>query len=526
MAAEPVDVDVLVVGAGPTGLALASQLAMFGTRVRIIDRGVDRVRESRAMAIQPRTLETLAPLGIARTLVRAGRPTLGVVVHAGPRASHVPLTGLGIRDTAFPYLLLLSQAVTESVLADRLSRRGVAVERRTALIDFTQDDDAVACRVESADGTTESIRTRFLVGSDGARSTVRRLAGVDFPGSDYPQTFVLADLEVDGLEPGSAHVFLDRRGILLFFPLGAPATWRAIAMVPTERVLADPLTLTQVQALVAEHAPELGLRDPAWLTTFRLHSRRAGVMRSGRVFLAGDAAHIHSPAGAQGMNTGIQDALNLGWKLALVCEASSPPELLATYEAERAPVARRVLAMADRAFRVATTTRRPLADARASLAPRLLPLVLGIRPLRERVVRTVGELTIRYPDSPLTLASRPRLPRRVTAGGRLPDAPLAGGTVHDLVRAPGFHLLLCGPASVWPSDLVLGVCSGRPRLHVHRVPPDADPSGRARRALGWSIRRPRALLVRPDGQLAATTGRDLDPIVRHLDRWLPRPDAG
>lgn len=526
MVAAQVDVDVLVVGAGPTGLALASQLARFGTRVRIIDRGVDRARESRAMAIQPRTLEALAPLGLARSLVGHGSTAVGVIVHSGHRTARVGLTDLGIRDTAYPYLLFVSQAVTESVLLDHLAARGVAVERRTALVGLAQDDGRVSCVLRSADGSGESIRAGFVVGADGARSTVRGLAGIDFPGSDYPQTFVLADLEADGLEVGSAHAFLDRCGILLFFPLGEPATWRAIAMVPHGRGTTEPLTLTQVQTLVGEHAPAVRLHDPAWLTTFRLHSRRASAMRSGRVFLAGDAAHIHSPAGAQGMNTGIQDALNLGWKLALVTEATSPPSLLDTYDPERAPVARRVLAMADRAFRIATTTRRPVADARASLAPRLLPLVRGIRPLRVWGARTVAQLTIAYPDSPLTLTSSPHQPRRLSAGRRLPDAPLGGATIHGLLRAPGFHLLLCGPASTWPSDLALTLCSRRPRLHVHVVRPEDDPSGRARRSLGWNAGRPRALLVRPDGHLAGTTGRDLEPIAAYLDTWLPRRPPG
>lgn len=333
-------VDVLVVGAGPTGLSLAAELVAHGVTPRLIDRGHDRVHESRALAIQPRTLETLDRLGVTADLVAAGNPAVRLQLHAGHRALTVPLFDLGLDDTAYPYLLFLSQAETERVLERHLTANGVQVGRDTELVDLSPGDALVTATLHHRDGAAETVTARYVVGCDGAHSTVRRQAGIPFRGSAYPQTFVLADCEVDGVEPGAAHAFLSGQGLLFFFPLGQPASWRLLAMRPAS----DPtppdaaVSLAEVQAIAdAYTGSRVRLRDPVWMTNFRLHNRGATHYRAGRVFLAGDAAHIHSPAGAQGMNTGIQDAANLGWKLAHTLRGLVDPAALDTYEAERSP---------------------------------------------------------------------------------------------------------------------------------------------------------------------------------------------
>jgi 2-polyprenyl-6-methoxyphenol hydroxylase-like FAD-dependent oxidoreductase len=311
--------DVVIVGAGPTGLTLAAQLHQFGVSVRIIDRQLDRVHESRALAMQPRTLEVLRGVGIAETLIERGNDAVQLRIHFGERLVGVRLFDIGLEDTAFPFLLFISQSETEAILNQHLAARGVQVERGVELVGFSSDSDEVAGTLRGTDGGTEEVRCRFLVGCDGAHSTVREGAGIPFEGGTYPQTFVLADLEVDGqLERGAAHAFLGGEGILLFFPLGTPATWRIAGMRPTSEEAGDreqatePLTLAELQRICDRFTgASLRLRDPVWLTNFRVHHRQAACYRSGRVFLAGDAAHVHSPAGAQGMNTGIQDAWNL-----------------------------------------------------------------------------------------------------------------------------------------------------------------------------------------------------------------------
>jgi 2-polyprenyl-6-methoxyphenol hydroxylase-like FAD-dependent oxidoreductase len=419
-------VEVLVVGAGPTGLALAAHLRAFASHVRIVDRQPDRTHESRALAIQPRTLEVLAGLGVTPELLDHGQQAVQLRLHLARRVVSLRLFDLGLADTAYPFLLFLSQAETERILGDHLAERGVRIERGTELVGLDPAAEHVTCRLLHPDGRHETFAARYVVGCDGVNSTVRHLAGIGFEGSAYPQTFLLADLEADGLEPGAAHTYLTGAGMLFFFPLGTPATWRMLAMRPPgDQTPADAeVTLAELQAITDRYTTDkLRLRDPVWMTRFRLHLRAATRYQSGRVFLAGDAAHVHSPAGAQGMNTGIQDAVNLAWKLALVCSGAATPELLGTYQPERAPVGGRVLRLTDRAFTIATST-NPLVRAARTRLPRLAPLALRFGPARAAAFRTLAQLAVNYRHSPAA-ANGPNPPRRgPRAGDRLPDAHL------------------------------------------------------------------------------------------------------
>lgn len=526
------DLDVLVVGAGPTGLTLALELAAHGLRCRVVDRATDRVHESRALAIQPRTLEVLARDGVARDLVARGNPALLLQVHLGRRTVPVRLFDAGLEDTAYPFLLFLAQAETERILGERLGRLGIAVERGVELTALATGAAAVTCVLRTGDGVERTERARYVVGCDGVRSTVRRSAGIAFRGAAYAPTFVLADAEADGLGAGSAHVFVSARGVLFFFPIGLPATWRLIAMRPRGHVFpaGGPVTLGELQGLVDAFTPGVRLRDPVWSTNFRLHLRHASTYRAGRVLLAGDAAHVHSPAGAQGMNTGIQDAVNLGWKLALVASGRAPERLLDTYGSEREPVGRAVLRLTDRAFTVATSDAAPLRFARSRLAPVLVPAALRLtRRLsapRAAAFRTVAELSVGYRRSPLSVEA-PGAPRAgPRAGDRLPDAPLDGGTLHGLLGAAGFHVLLCGPPDAWPAGETAGLTGEG--LHVHRLVPGRTECAQALARLG--IRGgPAVVLVRPDGHIGYRGGRDLSGVYRYLSRFRrdgPSRDRG
>ncbi|MGC5022384.1 FAD-dependent monooxygenase [Micromonospora sp. DT47] len=528
--------EVLVVGAGPTGLAMAGQLAAFGVRVRLVDRAMDRVHESRALAIQPRTLEVLAGLGVTDELVACGNRAVRLCLHVRGRERAVPLFDLGLPDTAYPYLLFLSQAETERILGAHLASVGLDVERGVELVGLHRTADGAEATLRHRDGREEQVSARYVVGCDGAHSTVRHLAGIGFEGGAYPQTFVLADLEADGVAPGAAHAFLSGRGMLFLFPLGHPASWRLLAMrPPAETPSPDaPVTLDEVQALADVYTgAAVRLRDPVWMTNFRLHHRAAAHYRSGPMFLAGDAAHIHSPAGAQGMNTGIQDAVNLGWKLGRAVRGDADPTLLDTYESERAPVGRLVLRFTDRAFTVATSTNPVVRFARARLAPALIPVVLAPRFVRAAAFRTVSELGIGYRRSPLSREG-PHPPRTgPRAGDRLPDAPLPGsgnaGTLHRLTATPGWHLLLCGPPAAWQD--VATAPLGRYPLTAHRLTePDATGSSPTSAApalhrLGLTPGASGLYLVRPDGYIGYRAGgTDLTGLLAYLDRWL-RPGA-
>ncbi|MEU0245636.1 FAD-dependent monooxygenase [Streptomyces sp. NPDC006235] len=491
--------DVLVVGAGPTGLALATQLRAYDTPFRIVDRSLDRARESRAPAIQPRTLEMLAGFGVTDELVDRGNAAVRLHLHLPGRVLHLPVFDVGCDDTPYPFLLFLPQSETEAVLTAGLAARDVTVERGTELVSAEADGEFVTCRLRHGEDGEETVRARYVVGCDGAHSTVRDQAGIAFEGYAYPQTFLLADLEVDGLEPGAAHTFMTASGLLFFFPLGTPATWRMIATHPPG-ARSDDVPLALLQQIADDWTTDrLTLRDPVWTTTFRIHNRGAAHYRKDPFFLAGDAAHIHSPAGGQGMNTGIQDALNLGWKLALVCRGAAPEGLLETYEAERAPVGHRVRRLTDRAFTVGTSSHPALRLARTHLAPLFAPLLLRVTGPRARLFRTVSELGIHYRRGPLSTTGPARPARGPRAGDRLPDVPRG---LQQRTAGPGHHLLLTG---AWP---------GMPPLHdlvgVHRLGTESPWPGTTH------------ALVRPDGYVGyVARGTDLTGLHTYLDRWLP-----
>jgi 2-polyprenyl-6-methoxyphenol hydroxylase-like FAD-dependent oxidoreductase len=530
------ELDVLVVGAGPTGLTLAAQLHALGAGVRIVDRQLDRVHESRALAVQPRTLEVIRGLGIAQTLVERGNNASQLRMHAGERVVAVRLFDVGLEDTAFPFLLFISQAETEALLNEHLAKQGVSVERGVELVEFKSGEEAVLCTLRHRDERTERLHARYLVGCDGAHSSVRRGAGIPFAGAAYPQTFVLADLEVDGdLERDVAHTFLGQAGMLFFFPLARPASWRMAGMRPPggedERKRAEP-TLAELQAIADEFTGgRLGLRDPVWRTYFRLHHRHAARYRAGRVFLAGDAAHVHSPAGAQGMNTGIQDAWNLGWKLALVAKGIADEGLLDTYETERRPIGRFVLRFTDRAAKFAISRSRAVRLLRTQLAPRLVPLGLRATRARAYFFRTLAQLRINYRGSPAVQEGEPALTRGPRAGDRLPDVRIARdgqvGWLQDAVAAPSFQVLLCGPTEGWNADRLAAMQQRYAGLvAVHQLARDAAPGalhdldGQAFARLG--VDGAAQYLARPDGHVGyRTSGTDLSGLERYLALWLP-----
>jgi hypothetical protein len=320
---------------------------------------------------------------------------------------------------------------------------------------------------------------------------VRNLAGIEFAGSGFPQTFAIADLEVDGLRPGRVHSYLASAGLMFFFPLGEPATWRLLAMLPPGGDPGD-LDVARLQQVVDEYTGSAGLtlRDPVWVTRFQVQSRYARRFRDGRILLAGDAAHIHSPAGAQGMNTGIQDAVNLAWKLAQVIRGDAFDDLLTSYADERLPVARGVLRMTDRLFRMATTANPLVRFARPRLAPMVLGLVSRSRSLREIGFRVISQIGVSYRDRELPRASRSVGLGRLRAGDRLPPFPvLIDGVAVDLRKQ-----------IVTPNYLLAAIGTSTPDATgfegpVTVVQGDWPRDRRRHRGATW-------MLIRPDGYIA------------------------
>jgi len=391
------DCQVLVVGAGPTGLVLAGELLAQGITTRVVDKGDGVVPQSRATIIHARALEVLDLMGISGPILERAQVVRGYRFYSDGRSLlQLDLTRNGSR---YGGMLCLPQHVTETVLRARVARVGGAIEQGVELLGFSQDDAGVTATVRDRTGTERTITADFLVGCDGAHSRVRHELGLDFEGEAYPQEAWLADVKLDwGRRADEVHFFCRTDGRpLICFPmpgncwrLAMPAAGRGDRRVPT---------LEQVQQLVDERAPErVTVSDPAWLASFRTHRRSAGTYRRGRVLLAGDAIHIHSPAGGQGMNTGILDAHNLAWKLALVAAGRSGEWLLDTYGDERRPVAAQVLALAHTFTRL-TSVAHPFARA---LRDAFLPVVFRLPAVSRQAAGRLGQVYVAYPRSRLT----------------------------------------------------------------------------------------------------------------------------
>ncbi len=395
------DHAVLVVGAGPVGLTMAAELARYGLAVRIVDKAPARTDKSKALVVWSRTLELLDRSGCGEAFVAAGAKVDAVRITAGTKEiARVAFAGA---VTPHPYALMLPQSETERILEEHLATLGIEVERQVELTRCAAGADRVDVTLQHLDGRVEQVHPSWLIGCDGAHSTTRHEIGLEFEGDTLPSDWILADVHVAGLStpPSELDMYWHADGVLALFPI-SPGRYRVIADVgatssPVRRP--DP-TLDEVQALVDRRGPgRVTVSDPVWLSAFRINERMVRSYRAGRVFLAGDAAHIHSPAGGQGMNTGMQDAFNLAWKLALVEQGRGAQEpLLDSYSIERSAVGRRVLADTGRATALAVMRGAAMQVVRNHVAS----LLFGLSPVRRAMVNTLTELAVGYPHSPLT----------------------------------------------------------------------------------------------------------------------------
>ena len=475
--------DVLVVGAGPTGLALALHAHAYGSRARIVDRRTGP-RPSRALVVHPRTLEQLRPLGVLETLRRRSLDDPEALVHLGSRTVRVRLDDLSVGDGPAGRPWMIRQQDVEDVLAEALDRRGVPVERGSALAGLAVGRDGGCGLLRRPDGE-ERVDASWVVGCDGVESTVGRLAGVPVTSQPYRQEILLADVDLvtdpatkDGadLEPGVAHIAAARRGLLFVFALGERAPWRVLATRGATGVGPQgPPDRQELQQLLDASGLRVRVARVAWSERLRLARRLARHYRRGPVFLAGDAAHSHSPAAAQGMNLGLQDAPALGWRLALADSARQPEVLLDSYEDERRPVARASIALTDLVFWAESSPAGAAGFLRGAIAPLAAPLAPALRLL--------AGLGVHHRHSPLSLDDLPGH-RGLRPGDRVPDTAVVADhgpvRLHDLTAPPGIHVLLARDARDVPPSIVGA------RVHVHRL---RDRPGRT------------VLAIRPDGYL-------------------------
>jgi 2-polyprenyl-6-methoxyphenol hydroxylase-like FAD-dependent oxidoreductase len=512
------DTDVLIVGAGPTGLMLANQLGRRGVRARIIDRHAGPALETRALGVQARTLEIYARLGIVERALELGKRTAGANIWAqGRRAARIPLGDIGRDLSPYPFLLILGQDDNEQLLGDALRDRGMAVEWNTELVGLAQDADHVRATLRYPDGTTGDVTVAWLAGCDGARSAVRELNGIAFEGAPYEQVFFVADTQVTGrMVPDELNVYLWRQGFHLFFPMRGTDHWRLVGILPPELRGRDDLKFDEVIPAVRQEAgTELDFKTCSWYSTYRIHHRCAARFRHHRCFLLGDAAHIHSPVGAQGMNTGLQDAYNLAWKLALVTSGRAGAGLLDSYEAERLPVARRLLQTTDRMFSLLVSDRWLAGLVRTRVLAKMMALAMRQAPVQRLAFRTISQTGIRYRGSPLseTAASLPDDAPR--AGDRFPWLRLTfapDGAAEDLygrLDDTRFTLILVGQG-----PRAGGVPGLGPLVSILEVP--NDPAN-ARELARARIPRPSCYLLRPDGYVGfAGTRLNAAAVTRYL----------
>ena len=495
--------DVLIVGAGPTGLVLALWLTKIGVRVRIIDKAPESGTTSRALAVQARTLELYRQLDLTDAVIARGLRAQAMNMWVqGERKARVPLGAIGEGMTPYPYLQVFPQDEHERLLVERLEALGVRVQRQRELVEFVDDGARITARIRSPEGAEEVCKSSYIVGCDGARSTVRQLMGADFPGGTYRQVFYVADIEGSGLAiNGELNVALDRADFILVFPMRGEGRARLVGVVSdTKAEHAETLTFEDVSSTAID-ALKMQVDEVNWFSTYRVHHRVADRFCKGRALLAGDAGHVHSPAGGQGMNTGIGDAINLAWKLAMVLRNQAGPELLASYETERMAFARRLVQSTDRLFTFATAD-GPVADfMRTRVAPFIMPIATRINAVTEFMFRTVSQTMLNYRDGPLSEGEA----GRVHGGDRLPWARAEGVDNYDSLSAIAWQVHVYGTAK---DDLVQWCAARGIPLHVFQWGPLHEEAGLARDAL---------YLLRPDTYvaLAESSGN-----AQALDRYL------
>jgi 2-polyprenyl-6-methoxyphenol hydroxylase-like FAD-dependent oxidoreductase len=487
---------VLVVGTGPTGLTLAAQLLARGIPARLVDKGDGPAPQSRALGVHARTLELLDTMGLADAFIERGHRVHRLRMYAaGRRLLDLNLARNGSR---YGFVLHLPQRDTEALLRARVQELGGTIEQGVELVRLAETGGAVHATLRDAAGRETDMSAGYVIGCDGAHSRVRHQLGLSFEGQPYPQDWLLADVMLHGAGTNDAvHLFFRPEGTpLTCIPMGGDR-WRVMVPNAGDRGRRAP-TFEEIQDLVGQRAPwPIAVSDPVWLASFRCQLRSTTTYRRGRVFLAGDAAHIHSPAGGQGMNTGMVDADNLAWKLALVAAGRAPDALLDSYGQERAPVASGVLGFTDKIVGL-MSMRNP---AKRALRDTVLPLVTSLPPLQRRAARRLSQVSVAYPAGPLVLPDGMRAGRGPRPGERVPDVtvrtPKGPARLYELLRT-GRHVLVTSE-----TDAVETAGIGRDELVDTAVG----------RVGGCPL-----ALVRPDGVLAARTAAHVADYLRRLAR--------
>lgn len=516
-----VKTDVIIVGAGPTGLALACQLTRYQIDFVVIEKNEGVTAYSKALGVHARTLEIYEQLDLAQKAVEQGSIAGKVrMLQRGEVLGQVELSNIGKGLSAYPFMLVLEQSRNERLMYDWLKDHNRDVRWQTALESFSQDETAVTARVKISNGEFETIEGKYLVGCDGPHSLVRHGLGLAFEGSTFERLFYVADVQIDwNFTHDALTVCLAPHGVVAFFPMPGEKRWRIVGAFPEGHEKDErEILYEEIEAQIKKEAQlELDITRVDWFSTYKVHTRHVDKFSSGRCFVAGDAAHIHTPAGGQGMNTGIQDAYNLGWKLALVLKNSASPRILETYNEERLPNAKRLTATTDRMFNLAAGKDWFVALIRTTIFPPMAKYILSIEAVRKRFFILISQIGIRYRDSSLSMhytgPNQSDDDFAVKAGDRMPYFEIDGKSIYDRLRAPKFHLLKFSDAA--RVDNNSRVASEYAELLDHHSIP-LDP----KLVEMFGANKPFDVLLRPDNYIgfisSDTSGRQVSLYFAHL----------
>ncbi len=443
----------MIIGAGPTGLSLACQLVRYGIDFLIVEKKEGVTPYSKAIGVHARTLEIYEQMDLARSAIDqgwiAGKARLLV---DGDVRAELDFSSIGEGLSPYPFVLMLEQSKNERLLYNYLQQHGEDVSWNTELESLTAGDSDVTARAKTADGETQTITAKYLVGCDGPKSLVRHSLRLEFGGSTFERMFYVADAQVDwSFTHDALHVCLAKESFAVFFPLKGEKRYRLVGVFPEEFAKEEGDVLyEEIEGRIRELAKlDLDIHDVEWFSTYKVHTRHASRFSSGRCFLAGDSAHIHSPAGAQGMNTGIQDAYNLAWKLAMTLRGVADPNLLETYNEERLENAKNLLRTTDRMFQLAAGDEWWLAQLRTNVFPAVANYFLSLESVRNFVFPLLSQTGINYRHSSLSRHEGDE-DFKVKAGDRMPYVLLDGASIYDRLRDPNFHLLAFNEAQLTP----------------------------------------------------------------------------
>jgi 2-polyprenyl-6-methoxyphenol hydroxylase-like FAD-dependent oxidoreductase len=434
--------DVIIVGAGPTGLALACQLIRYGIDFIILDSKETTTPYSKAIGVQARTLEIYDQIGLADSIISQGNISEKVrFVEGGEVRGEVDLKHIGEGMSPYPFLLIAEQGKHEKLLYDYLKAHGKDVWWQSAITNIKQDEAGVTATFKNSGGEVGTIEAKFLVGCDGAKSIVRHQLGLNFEGSTFERLFYVADVQVKWNYPhDSLYICLAQNSLTAFFPMVGENRFRIVGTFPeNENRREGELLYEDIEKQIAKDTElKLDISDVNWFSTYKVHSRRVNKFSEGRCFLAGDSAHIHTPAGAQGMNTGIQDGYNLAWKLALVLRGRASIGLLDTYNEERSANAKRLLQTTDRIFDLGASDEWFTAFVRTKILPYIANAVLHLDSVKRYIFPLVSQIGINYRKSSL---SEENGFFSIKAGDRMPHFEFEGVSIYERLKEPKFHLL-------------------------------------------------------------------------------------